>query len=112
MWKFEYKYKIDEEHKTIVALSTFAGKPVAGVARCAPEDTFDIEAGKKLAAARCGAKIAEKRMKYAEKCSVIAEEYAEYWNAYRAKMENYERDSAKAYLDAVAELVELEDTFA
>jgi hypothetical protein len=51
-------------------------------------------------------------MKYAEKCSAIAEEYAEYWNAYRAKMENYERDSAKAYLDAVAELVELEDTFA
>lgn len=34
MRKFEYKYKIDEEKRTIVAMSTFAGKTVVGVARC------------------------------------------------------------------------------
>ncbi len=111
MRKFEYKYKIDAEHKTIVAMSTFAGRTVAGVARCAEEDTFDIEAGKKLAAARCNLKIAEKRMKYAENCHAEAVKYLEYWTAYEAKMASYDDDSAKAYMKAVTELAEIEKDF-
>lgn len=51
----------------IVAVSTFAGKTVRGVAKCAPNDTFNEERGKRLAAARCGVKISEKRLKRAEK---------------------------------------------
>ena len=46
MRKFEYKYKIDRDKNTIVAMSTFAGKVVTGVARCAPADTFNVETGK------------------------------------------------------------------
>ena len=49
-------------------MSTFAGKTVVGVAHCAPADEFNIEIGKKIAAARCSVKIAEKRMKRAEDC--------------------------------------------
>lgn len=33
-----------------------------GVAKCAPNDEFDLEYGKRLAAARCVAKIANKRV--------------------------------------------------
>jgi hypothetical protein len=111
MRKFEYKYKIDEAHRTIVAMSTFAGKTVVGVARCAAEDTFDIEAGKRLAAARCNLKIAEKRMKYAEHCYTLACKYAEHWKNEKTKMATYDSDSTKAYLDAVANLAEVEKDF-
>ena len=111
MRKFEYKYKIDEEHKTIVAFSSFAGRTVTGVARCANEDIFDIETGKKLAAARCNLKIAEKRMKYAEECLLAAASEAEYWVNYQSKMEKYESDSVNAYRKALLELTDLEKTF-
>ena len=71
MRKFEYKYKIDEDKRTIVAMSTFAGKAVTGVARCDPRDEFIIDDGKKLAAARCSVKIAEKR---ASGCSLFCKD--------------------------------------
>jgi hypothetical protein len=110
MRKFEYRYKIDEDNKVVVALSSFAGKAVAGVARCAPGDTFDIETGKRLAAARCALKIAEKRVKYAETCSLAAASEAEYWSNYQAKMESYEADSVAAYKNILTELLTLEKT--
>jgi hypothetical protein len=111
MRKFEYKYKIDEEKRTVVAMSTFAGKVITGVARCAPEDEFNIEAGKKLAAARCSVKIAEKRLKRAEACNAEAGEALGYWTKRKAQMENYEFDSIQAYKKTVASLAALEKTF-
>ena len=47
---------------TVVAVSTYAGETVRGVAKCAPEDEFDLAKGKKLAAARCAKKVAKKRV--------------------------------------------------
>ena len=111
MRKFEYKYKIDEEKRTIVAMSTFAGRTVVGVARCADTDEFNIETGKKLAAARCSVKIAEKRMKRAEECYSWAKECVEYWTAEEEKMKRYDADSVTAYQKAVAALAEVEETF-
>lgn len=111
MRKFEYKYKIDEEHRTVVAFSTFAGKVVTGVARCADTDEFNIETGKKIAAARCSVKIAEKRMKRAELCHAIAVDTRDYWAERAAKMEHYECDSVEAYNKAVEDLAKLEKTF-
>ena len=110
MRKFEFTYKIDEGNKVVVALSSFAGKTITGVARCAPEDTFDIDKGKKLAAARCNLKIAEKRMKYAEKCAGRAAKSLEYWVAEKEKAAKYEADSANAYVTAVNALIDLENT--
>jgi hypothetical protein len=112
MRKFEYKYKIDEEKRTIVAMSTFAGKVVTGVARCAPGDEFDIETGKKIAAARCSLKIAEKRLKRAETCNAIAADEFEYWSKRKAQMENYEFDAVQAYKAAVENLTTLKKVFA
>ncbi len=111
MRKFEYKYKIDEEKKTVVAMSTFAGRTVVGVARCAPTDTFDLEIGKKIAAARCSVKIAEKRMKRAEECYAWAKECVEYWTERLAAMTKYDNDSIEAYKDAVATLAEITKNF-
>ena len=111
MRKFEYKYKIDEEKRTVVAFSTFAGRTVTGVARCADTDEFNIETGKKLAAARCSVKIAEKRMKRAEECYSWAKECVEYWTAEEEKMKHYDADSVEAYKKAVAALAEIEENF-
>lgn len=111
MRKFEYKYKIDEEKRTIVAMSTFAGKTVVGVARCADTDEFNIETGKKIAAARCSVKIAEKRMKRAEECHSFATDALVFWTERKANMEHYELDSVEAYKKAVEDLAKLEKTF-
>lgn len=60
-----YRYKFYNSDNKVVALGSFAGKTVRGVAKCDPADTFSLEDGKELAAARCEAKIAEKRAKCA-----------------------------------------------
>lgn len=59
------KYKFYTSKNLVVAVSTYAGKIVKGKAKCNPEDTFDLEKGKTLAAARCNAKIAKKRVERA-----------------------------------------------
>ena len=110
MRKFEYKYKVDEEKRTVVAFSTFAGKVVTGVAHCAPDDNFDVEIGKKLAAARCSVKIAEKRMKRAELCHYIASEEAKYWAEQEAKMKKYDEDAVAAFEAAYDALANISDT--
>ena len=110
MRKFEYKYKIDEEKRTIVAMSTFAGKTVAGVARCAPADEFDIDTGKKIAAARCSVKVAEKRVKRAEDCYDYAVEAMKYWSDRVAKMKHYKDDAITAFEAAFDALTNIEET--
>lgn len=59
------KYKFYTSKNLVVAVSTYAGKIVKGKAKCNPKDTFDLEKGKTLAAARCNAKIAKKRVERA-----------------------------------------------
>ena len=109
MRKFEYKYKIDEEKRTVVAFSTFAGKVVTGVARCAEEDEFNIEVGKRLAAARCSVKIAEKRLKRAELCYGIAVDAFKFWSDRLAKMKHYKDDAIFAFEAAYDALTNIEE---
>lgn len=102
MYPFE-KYRYYTAGNKIIAVSTYAGKTVRGVAKCAEGDTFDIEKGKQLAALRCAEKIAGKRIERAKrKCreAIMAAEAAE---AYVDKMEMYVDD-------AYDELAEIEDT--
>ena len=55
------KYRFYEGNGKVVAVSTYAGKTVRGVAKCDPRDEFDVEKGKALAAARCAERVAAKR---------------------------------------------------
>lgn len=61
------KYHFYQNGNKIIAVSTYAGKTVRGVATCHPDDHFDIEMGKKIAAARCNQKVAMKRYANAQK---------------------------------------------
>ena len=60
------QHKTEDGRERIIALSTYCGRPVRGVAICSADDNFDLEAGKRLAAARCELKVANKRAKYAQ----------------------------------------------
>ena len=56
-----YKFIVTPEK--VIALSSYRGKTVKGVAKCHPNDVFDLDYGKALAASRCNLKIARKRAK-------------------------------------------------
>ena len=88
----------------IVAVSSFAGKPVKGYADCHPNDDFDLEYGKELAAARCNEKIALKRAKRAyNKVDEALLQFAQAY-AHLEKMWEYEHDAEDNYNAAVVEL--------
>ena len=55
-----YRFFVCDGNK-VVAVSSYAGEKVTGTAKCAPEDTFSLEKGKELAAARCNVKVAKRR---------------------------------------------------
>lgn len=58
----KYKFFTTADSKTI-AVSTYAGKTIRGVAKLDPRDNYDPDFGRKLAAARCEEKVTKKRMK-------------------------------------------------
>ena len=60
-----YKYYKDSKGK-VIAVSSYAGKAIRGVAKCNPNDSFDEDVGKQLAQLRCDVKIADKRIKRAQ----------------------------------------------
>jgi hypothetical protein len=94
------KYTFYSSNNKVVALSSVAGKTVRGVAKCDPDDEFSLEAGKRLAAARCNEKIAHKRLKRAKSRMISAEQ--EYLIAKRRfeKMQTYFADSQALYAKA------------
>lgn len=88
------KYKIfTDANNNVIAVSTYAGRTVKGIAKCDPRDTFDLETGKQIAEARCAEKIAKKRLARAKK--KYAEAVLAYQNAkeYMNKMSDYLYDS-------------------
>ncbi len=94
------KYRYYTNGKKVIAVSTYAGKTVRGVAVCDPHDTFDLEKGKKLAALRCAMKIADKRVQRAESKLGEAEDIVDSAACHLDKMNRYYVDASceKAYV--------------
>ena len=97
-YKF-YQYKDKNAKDTVAAASTYAGRTVKGYAKCDPRDQFSIEKGKELAAARCNAKIAAKRVKRASAKYLEAQQQLADARRFMARMTEY-------YTDAVDQLDE------
>lgn len=109
---FDYpfnKYKFYFGNGKVIAVSTYAGRIVKGVAKCDPSDNFDIEKGKQLAAARCNAKVAAKRVKRAQ--SELEKAISEFSNASSkvVTMNDYLTDALKAETIAEAEVKNILD---
>jgi len=102
------KYKIIVHDHEVIAISTYAGKTVRGVAKADPRDEFDVEVGKELAIARCAAKIAIKRQNRAKKCLATAQKRLEEAQAWVKKMSDYTSDSMVEASKAVDALYEIE----
>lgn len=93
----------------VIAVSSYAGRPVRGKAICAPDDEFDEEKGIALAKARCDLKIAEKRKnrayrKFAESQKNLCEA-----KRYSEKMKNYAVDAEAAVVSAEQDIKHLLD---
>jgi len=58
----KYRYYTNGKN-VVVAVASYMGRSFRGVAKCSEQDEFDLETGKKLAAARCAMKIAKERVK-------------------------------------------------
>lgn len=94
--------------KVTVAMSTYSGRLVKGVAKCVSTDSYDPEVGKKLAAARCDAKVCKKRKTRAEEKYTEALVSLENLETYVRKMGNYYSDAKNEYDESLNRLKELE----
>ena len=104
--KKNYRFYLTSDN-VVVAVSTYAGKTVKGAAKCAPNDTFSLEDGQALAAARCNYKIASKRLRRADQ--KLTEAYQAMIEAidHYEKMSHYYSDSTNAVIGASEELSEV-----
>jgi hypothetical protein len=84
----------------VIAISTFAGKPVRGKAICAESDDFVYEKGIELAAARCNAKIAAKRYARAKQKIAEAEKAVAEATKFYDNMRHYRDDAYHAMIQA------------
>ena len=108
----EVKYKIfTNANSDVIAVSTYAGKTIKGIAKCDPRDTFDMNKGIEIAEARCEKKVANKRLVRARKKYAEAEQKFKDAETYLHKMSNYVSDATKALekaentLDSILEKV-------
>ena len=61
------KYTYSVNGNTVYCIKHYAGRPVRGIAKCDPFDSFNLDDGKDLSRARCDVRIAEKRLKMKNK---------------------------------------------
>lgn len=87
------KYRYYSDGKKVIAVSTYGGKTVRGVAKCAPTDHFNMEIGKEIAAARCNEKVAIKRYNRAERKYHEALDALQEAEAQVQKMKKYMNDA-------------------
>ena len=93
----EVKYKIfTNSANDVIAVSTYAGKTVKGIAKCDPRDTFDMDKGVEIAEARCAKKVAHKRLARAKKKYTEAEQKLRDAETYLHKMSDYISDATEA----------------
>ena len=103
-----YTFKNENGGTTISAVSSYAGRKVKGYAKCDPRDEFNVERGKKLAAARCNAKIAEKRVSRASSKFMEAKRQLAEAQDFFNRMSVYYTDAVDEFDSAVEEVVKLE----
>lgn len=104
-----YKYHVSQTK--VICISSFAKKPVRGIAKCDTNfDAFDVETGKKLARLRCDVKVSEKRKNRATLKLAEAQEAYEAAKARLEKMQNYVADATVEYANAQKELADFEET--
>jgi len=103
----KYRYYTNGEN-VVVAVASYKGRTIRGVAKCSEQDEFDLETGKKLAAARCAMKIARERVKFTEEMremwqEILARNAVEYekWDDRSADALEIEKQAREAYEEMI-----------
>ena len=99
---------VDSDAKVVVATSTYAGKTVRGVARCHPNDEFDMDKGIQLAVYRCNLKVAAKRQARAARKVKEAKLALYEAQVFLDKMLDYRVQSVFDYLSIKDDLEDIE----
>lgn len=105
MNKYQY-YTAPEEppFNKVICVSTFAHKKVRGIAKCSPNDVFDLQKGKHLARLRCDLKIAKKRLALAKELKKQADKWLQEEIRFNNRRVNYYIDAKVRKDKAEAEL--------
>ena len=88
-----YKIYIDEKNKRVIAICRYAGRKIKTIAKCHPDDVFDIEYGTKLAIARGEYKVAKIKIKNASNKYLEAAKMADEAERKYDAMKQYYMDS-------------------
>ena len=103
----QYTYHVTEDK--VYCITKFAGKAIKGVAKCDPEDTFNLDTGKGLSKCRCNAKIATKKHKIAcDKLEEARTRLIEATKYMHIALENF-NDTYKKMCEVNLELEEFEN---
>lgn len=98
-YKF-YQYVDEKGRQVVVAVSRHAGRTVKGYAKCDPDDEFDLEIGKRLAAARCNATVIAKKQKTAHErlmfASDVLDEAKDFYKFSQTKVQGLVDELAEA----------------
>lgn len=98
--------------KVVKAIAVYNGKIVSAFAKCDPDDTFNLELGKKIAIKRLEIKITQKRaadkLAYTKRCKTELEFIKRDYRHIQKSMERAEI----AILDRRVEIKHLEDELA
>ncbi|MBR1453563.1 MAG: hypothetical protein IJ593_02805 [Lachnospiraceae bacterium] len=98
------KYKFSFDGNTVTAQSTYAGEIVTAKAKCHEHDEFSHEKGMEIAAARCNAKVAKRRLAASNRALKEAKELIEEINFYHQRMAQFNNDAQTAYEEAMDRL--------
>lgn len=102
-YKF-YSFHVDEKGKKVIAVTHYAGHTIKGIAKCAPEDTFDVELGCKIAVAKAEVKVAKAKRRNAATKYCEAAKAADIAEHRYNKMKQYYIDSVDQLDDARKQL--------
>ena len=108
MFPYE-KYNFFTNNKNLViAEQTYAGKKYRGKAVLGEGDKFDLESGKRLAAARCDAKICHKRFLASREKLEAVEEMISLLNNLKEDAGSYFEDASRELYEAAQRLSAIE----
>lgn len=111
----KYQFKVFEKTNTdgskssvVMALSTYSGKVVKGVAKCIASDPFDLEKGTQLAGARCDEKVCRKRKSRALKKYKEAKRLFDEAQKHLCAMADYYYESDNEHKESLSRLYNIE----
>lgn len=106
-----YRCIIDDPNQPtkVIVLSKYAGKDVRGIAKCSPNDKFDLKTGETLAKLRCDEKVAWKRVKRAQRKVAEAAEELRVASEFYEDMNSYLDRSINEYNEVIDALQEFEN---